>query len=492
MTLAERLDQFLVGKIAFPAINYVLNRHNPLGRYRKLLLTERCSKDALKERQFQKLQELLRHTNFWSPFYATRFKKAGIVPEDIRSLEDFKRVPPLERDELIECRLELLDKRYQNAARIADLASSSARMPRPFVALQKYRLIRNASTGSTGAPTIFYEDGSTTALNWANELRLKHWFGVSPGAKEARMKGSSTSYASRSNLRMAREFLWNQMILPGIFLSDREFELCSAKIRKYRPRVLWGPTPGLVGLARFVQRQKFDISADLVISWAAPLYEHEKNLLKEVFGCPVTNIYGSREVGHIAMACPHGSMHINEEDYLVELDHGGSGKTSVSSQLLITPLNPSPMSFLRYRIGDLAQFEDAACPCGRSTSVLHRIVGRIGEVFYTQDGRTIEPNFWCLVFTVDRQSRDVERFQVIYQRSDCIRFRIVPRPSYNAETEAALRRLLRDSFPSSMRFEFEYISNIEPQPSGKFQMVVNKIAQPDENPASVPNLTIVP
>src|SRR6185312_6645715 len=85
MTLAERLDQFLVGKIAFPAITSVLNRHDPLGRYRKLLLTERCSKDTLKERQFQKLQELLRHTNFWSPFYATRFKKAGIVPEDIRS-----------------------------------------------------------------------------------------------------------------------------------------------------------------------------------------------------------------------------------------------------------------------------------------------------------------------------------------------------------------------------------------------------------------------
>ena len=61
MNFVEEMDQFLVGRIAFPTVNYVLNRKDILGRYRKLLLTEHYSKDALRELQFQKLSAVLRH-----------------------------------------------------------------------------------------------------------------------------------------------------------------------------------------------------------------------------------------------------------------------------------------------------------------------------------------------------------------------------------------------------------------------------------------------
>jgi hypothetical protein len=61
MRVVEEIDQFLVGVIAFPAINYALNRKDILGRYRKLLVTEQYSQDALKEPQFQKLSAVPRH-----------------------------------------------------------------------------------------------------------------------------------------------------------------------------------------------------------------------------------------------------------------------------------------------------------------------------------------------------------------------------------------------------------------------------------------------
>ena len=69
MSFVEKMDQFLVGRIAFPAVNYVLNRKDILGRYRKLLLTEHYSKDALRELQFQKLSVVLRHAYRRIPFY---------------------------------------------------------------------------------------------------------------------------------------------------------------------------------------------------------------------------------------------------------------------------------------------------------------------------------------------------------------------------------------------------------------------------------------
>jgi phenylacetate-CoA ligase len=485
MSFFEELDQLLIGRIAFPAISYVLNRSDIFGRYKELLTTEHYSNEALRELQFQKLSAVLRNAYRHSPFYARRFNENGIVPEDIKTLADIRLIPPLDRREVIEHRLELVDVRYRDSVSAADRAGRASGLPFSFAGLPGHRLIRNASTGSTGTPTVFYEDGSTTALNWAHEQRLKQWFGLAPGAREARMKGISTQYAAKSNLRAAREYLWNQMVLPGSFLSDREYEFCLQKIRKFRPRVLWGDTPALAGLARYMQRTDQDISPchlDLVISWAAPLYEHEKEFVSDIFECPVTNIYGSREVGHVAMACPHGSIHVNQENYLVEIEGAGMDEENAGpGEILVTPLNVSPMPFVRYRIGDLAAMGGNDCPCGRSLGVLKKILGRVGEVIITKDGRLIEPAFWCHAFMTGRPSEDVERFQVVYRRADCIRLRIVPRPAYSAETEADLRRYIEMSFPPDTQIEFEYVSDIKPQPSGKYVLVVNEINQEEES-----------
>ncbi len=301
MSFLEPVNQFLAGRIAFPAVNYVMNRKNILANYGKLLKAERYSKEALRDLQFQNLSAALRYAFEWAPFYTRRFKEIGLLPQDIQSLEDMRRIPPLFREDLIEHRLDLVDRRYRDSILQAEKAGKAPGAPIPLAGFRRRSLVRNSSSGSSGTPTVFYEDGSTTALSWAHELRLKKWFGISPGAKEARMSATATEYAAMSKRPSARELLWNQMTLLGYFLSDREYEISLTKIRKFRPRVLWGPTPALTGLAQYIQRANEDISGcrpDLVISRAAPLYAHEKKLLTEVFGCPVTNIYGQfTEIG---------------------------------------------------------------------------------------------------------------------------------------------------------------------------------------------------
>jgi phenylacetate-CoA ligase len=489
MSFFEALDQFFVGRIAFPATNYFLNRKHILGRYRRLLRSEHDSIEALRELQLERLRAILQHAYRCNPFYTKRFMEIGLVPNDLKTLEDIRRIPPLDRQDIIDHRLDMVDFRYRHSVSDADKTSTQSGLPISFANFRRHRLIRRISSGSTGAPTIFYEDGSTTALNWVHELRLKQWYGLAPGVKEARMSATSTEYAARSKRPSAREWLWNQAILPGYFLSDREFALSLEKIREFRPRVLWGPTPALAGLAGYIQRENKDITGcrpDLVISRAAPLYAHEKSLLSEVFGCPVTNIYGTRELGHVGMNCPHGALHINQENYLVEIEDSGRNERNAGpGNILVTPLFESPMPFIRYRIGDLAEMGAQDCPCGRSLPVIRKILGRIGDVFKTTDGRLIEPNFWCIPFEMGRLSRDIERFQVIYKRNDCIRFRIVPRRSYSAETEADMRRFVDENLTSAMQVEFEYVPEIKPQPSGKFRFVVNEIDQQEEQPAHV-------
>jgi phenylacetate-CoA ligase len=479
MSLFEDFKQFLVGRVAFPAVNCTLNRRGISGRHKQLMAAEHVSQEELRQSQFHKLRVVIQRAYETSPFYARRFKEIGAIPADIRTLDDFGRFPPLDRQDVIRHRLDLVDFRFREHALAADEASREPGLPSSFARFRKNKLIRNTSTGSTGAPTIFYEDGSTTALNWIHEQRLKSWHGIAPGAKEARMKGLSFAYGRASTTRSVRELLWNQLMLPGYFLGDAENEASLRKIRKFKPRVLWGPTPALASLAQYIRRTKQDISDCLpvvVISWAAPLYAHDKKTFEDTFRCPVANIYSAREVGHVAMTCPQGSVHINQENYLVEIeDAGADGRRGGSGKLLVTPLFETPMPFLRYRIGDVVELGDSACPCGRTLATFTRILGRVGDLFETEDGHVIDPNFWSLAFRDGRPSSDVEKFQVVYKRPDCVRFRIVRAASYSAETEAYLLQFLQNNFPSRMEFEFEYVADILPHPSGKYLFVVNEI-----------------
>jgi phenylacetate-coenzyme A ligase PaaK-like adenylate-forming protein len=111
MSFFKTVDQFLVGRVAFPASNYLLNRKNILGRYRKLLLSKHYSKEALRELQFQKLSAVLRQAYRFNPFYTKRFMEFGLEPEDINSLVEVRRIPPLVRQNVIDHRLDMVDTR---------------------------------------------------------------------------------------------------------------------------------------------------------------------------------------------------------------------------------------------------------------------------------------------------------------------------------------------------------------------------------------------
>ena len=479
MTVAEKAESYLVGRIAFPLTNFLFNRRKILSRYDDLCRTEWYEPERIRDLQLHKMRRLIAYAYDRIPFYRSRFQAEGLMPGDINSLEDITKIPPLSRQEVIEHRHAMVDSAFADAVAAADRSKRGPGEPIPFAPFRRHKLVRNTSSGSIGAPTVFYEDGSRTALNWALEMRLKSWFDVPPGAREARMVRLSTDYMPASRTIRLRNRLWNQLIIPGMNLTDADYAICVQKLDNFRPKVLWGITSALAGLAGYVRRKGVDPSpwgVRLIIGWAAPVYDHERKVLQEAFSCPVSNIYSTREVGHVAGQCPYGSFHINQEHSLVERDEGpvqtGDRETG---ERLVTTLDISPMPFIRYRMGDIGRTVESVCGCGRKLQVLQDFLGRTGEVFRTRDGRMISPNFWGRIFMNTALSDAIKRFQVVYVRNDLIRISIVKGEVYSEAAERVLREHLKKNFPRDMTFEFAYVQEIKPQVSGKYQMVVNEI-----------------
>ena len=475
MSRLEKFDDWFVGNVSFPVTNYLFNRRGVRSDYAQLIQSEYYPPERIEQIQLKKLREVLCHAMRVCPYYTAKFKRAGLAPDDIQTLADVTRIPSLSRQEVIANCEQIVDVKQRPAVDAAKRSKRGPGQPLPLGRFRGQKLVRNTSSGSTGAPVIFYDDGSMTAVSWALEMRLRKWFGIEPGVREARMARISVDYMPKDFQVWMRKRLWHQLMLPGVNLADPEYAFCLQKLRDFRPRVLWGFTSALAGLADYIRRSGEDVSRcspELAIGWAAPVYEHEEKILRDVFHCAVTNIYGAREVGHVAAWCPNHTWHINQEHMLVESNR--DPRDGELGEIIVTPLDIAPMPFIRYRLGDLGRPAPSRCACGRTLQVLEDFLGRTGEVFVTKDGRMIPPNFWCRFFMVDGQSQFVERFQVIYRRADLISIRIVKRQGFSEATEADMKRILRKNFSTDVYFEFEYVPRIAPQISGKYQMVVNE------------------
>ncbi|MCG8569839.1 MAG: hypothetical protein MJB14_06840, partial [Spirochaetes bacterium] len=232
----------------------------------------------------------------------------------------------------------------------------------------------------------------------------------------------------------------------------------------------------ITSLAEYIHNNQLKnplVSLKVIITWAAPLYNHEKNLIKSVFQCDVTNIYGTRELGHIAALCPEGQMHLNQEKYIVENNHEAPNHQGLS-ELLVTPLIKTPMPFIRYHTGDIGEAKYSYCNCGRTTQVIDNFLGRTGEIFYTKDNRMISPNFWCRTFMDEKRAQAIKRFQVIYKKDKTMLIRLVKNKNFTNQTENDLRNYLIENNFKEDDFKFQYETDIKPMVSGKYQMVVKE------------------
>lgn len=103
------------------------------------------------------------------------------------------------------------------------------------------------------------------------------------------------------------------------------------------------------------------------------LQEEEKAEIKRMFGCPVVNQFGCREVWNIAYECPCGKMHVNDKYLMVDIvnqDGDIIENNNESGDVIITSFLHTNFSFIKYYLGDHACFSGEECKCGNKAPVI--------------------------------------------------------------------------------------------------------------------------
>lgn len=412
---------------------------------------ERLSLDERMHRQWRRLIDLVAFAWEHNPFYRERLAATGFRPGDLRSLDDLARLPVLTKGEI----------RRANEALISS----------PY---RRQTLREKRTSGSTGASLTLFADEGCMQERRGLTLYRDRWTGWNLGEPRAMVWGNPPPHRTlRQKLR--RALLDRDFYLDTLGMSESEMAAFAHRVLRRRPTLFFGHAHSLFLFAGFWRENAYPpYRAKGLISTAMVLHDFERRRIEEVFG-PVFDRYGCEEVSLMASECEaHEGLHVNTDGVLIEIldDQGPSG---VPGKVIVTDLLNRGMPFIRYEVGDRASWSDRPCSCGRTYPMLTRVAGRVADYLTAPDGRLVSgisltENFATLIPGVDQ-------VQVIQDRPDHLRVRLVPGAGYGELSLREIARMVGDLFGPTMTHTVETTDGIAPEPSGKYRFSINRVAE---------------
>ncbi|MFQ5871990.1 MAG: phenylacetate--CoA ligase family protein [Candidatus Geothermarchaeales archaeon] len=438
--------------MVYSALLSVAYSLRPAGSHLKeLSRTQWLTGEEIRAIQFKKLRAMLEHCYSNVPYYHRAMRNVGVSPEDVRSLDDLSRLPPLSKAEI---------KKDPPKFR-------SRRVP--------WGVMEETTSGSTGEPLKFLRSRSTYEWELAASRRSSGWLGHRLGDRWATLcmvKGFG-SFRKRF-VDAARDLLWRRLRVNNFKISREAMREEARRIVSFRPILLVGAPQSLLEFGRFAQEE--NASVPVVVSTFERTAPFERTLLADRWGGEVYDRYGSAEARSMSSECSeHRGLHVADELYLLEFvkdgEHVSPGERG---RILVTSLCNWAQPFIRYDTGDLSTPMDEECPCGRGLSLMSTVEGRCLEVIEAEDGR--------LIFTSEFLSwfADVRVGQYQIEQLDRLRtiIRIVPEEGYNQQFGEKIAGRARSTLGAGVEVGIRVMDTIHHYESGKRQVVKSRARFP--------------
>ncbi|MGW4627954.1 phenylacetate--CoA ligase PaaK [Streptomyces rubiginosohelvolus] len=320
---------------------------------------ERLGRGELEALQRERLRSTLRHAYDNVPFYRDAFDRAGLKPEDCRTLADLARFP--------------------------FTAKTDLRDNYPFgmfaVPEQEVRRI-HASSGTTGRPTVVgytERDLDTWADVVARSIRAA---GGRPGHKVHVAYGYGL-FTGGLGAHYGAERLGCTVIPASGGMTARQVQL----IQDFRPEIIMITPSYMLTLLDEFERQGVDprsTSLKVGIFGAEPWTEGMRREIEDRFAIDAVDIYGLSEVmgPGVAQECVEtkDGLHIWEDHFYPEVVDPFTGEVlpdGEKGELVFTSLTKEAMPVIRYRTRDLTRLLPGTA---RTFRRMEKVTGRSDDM----------------------------------------------------------------------------------------------------------------
>lgn len=350
----------------------------------------------LLEHQLHQLRERLSYVRERSPFYRRKLDAAGIRPGDVRTLDDVRRIPFTEKEEL---RL-----------------SQAANPPwGDFACIGPREAVRVFQTsGTTGRPVrvmLSRTDWFETYYRQFSHFRCGY------GLTEDDVLFVPFNYGlfvAWWGFQSAMEKA-GLMVIPGGGMSSKD---------RLRAMLDWGATavcgtPSyLLYLAETARKNGIDLPSSpirKVVAAGEPgaSIPATKKAIQTQWGAECFDDIGSTEISNFGFEClAHEGTHVIEGMFLAEVVDPETLAPLPDGQvgeLILSNLCCESVPLIRYRTRDLVRFNRAPCACGRTSLRLEGgVLGRSDDMFHFAGVNVFPAQVQDLLHQVDEFSQEYQ------------------------------------------------------------------------------------
>lgn len=332
---------------------------------------ETLPEEKLRNLQVKKFRRIFQWAYDHSKFHRSLYDGAGIKPEDIRSLEDIKHVPKVEK------------------SMMRDIQRKD---PFPYgdalcVPLEEVTEFRQTS-GTTGQPVYqpdTWQDWEWWAECWSYILWAQ---GYRPKDRVFLPFGYNVFVAFWA-AHYASEKVGCEVVPGGVL--DTQARIL--KIQELKPTAMMATPTYILGMADTARNKMGLIPEEMSIERITCAGEpgasipSTKKRMEEAWGAKVYDHAGATEIGAWCFECEEqsGGLHVNEAFFLVEIEDVETGEpiyeTGRRGKMIITALDRIAQPCVRFDSKDIIEWADDLCPCGRTFRIIKGgLIGRADDI----------------------------------------------------------------------------------------------------------------
>lgn len=438
-----------VSRLLFP-VHEQLKHHDSVAVRREMEDVQWLSADRISAYQLSRLRDLLQDVAVNVPYYRELFTKLGFDPASVQTTADLQRLPLLTKADIRANTDALKHTRAQGLARFN-------------------------TGGSSGEPLIFYIGNKRVSHDVAAKWRATRWWDVDIGDPEIVVWGSPIELGKQDRIKSVRDKLLRTQLLPAFEMSEAKLDQFIATIRAVKPRMLFGYPSALTHMARHAVKRGVamtDLGIKVAFVTSERLYDEQRSIIAQTFGCPVANGYGGRDAGFVAHECPAGGMHITADDIVVEIvnEAGQVQPPGVAGEIVVTHLSTNDFPFVRYRTGDVGVLGATPCSCGRGLPLMQDIQGRSTDFVVAANGTVMHG--LSLIYIL-RDLPGMLFFKVVQESRALTRVLLVTDDSFESESVASIVLGFKQRLGAEVQVVVELVDNIPAEKSGKFRYIIS-------------------
>lgn len=408
--------------------------------------------------QQERLRALLEEVLPRNPFYARKLREAGLVPEAVRSPEEFRRLPFTTKEDLVRDQMahppygQVLTYPRDRYCRLHQTSGTQGQPLRWLDTPESWRWLLGC--WESIFRIIGLEPGERLFFPFSFGPFLGFWTAFEAAARLGYLCLPGGGMTSGARLRFLLDNEATAVFCTPTYAlrlaeaaREEGIDLAAAPVRRV---VVAGEPGGSIPATR--QR--------IESAWGARVYDHS----------------GLTEVGPVAVECPAhpAGLHVLEGDYLAEVIDPATGSPvppGQTGELVLTNLGRWGSPVLRYRTGDVVRVDPRPCPCGRVFLRLEGgILGRTDDMIHLR-GNNLYPS---ALEAVLRRFPDVAEYRVeVEQGGTLAALRIEVEPVV-ADRARAVVEQVGQAIRDELLFRAEVVA-VAPGTLPRFEMKARRV-----------------